>query len=134
MNWNYAMTTIVSSVFHTLFFPRDGNIVTIDQLSFAYAGANAFVGPSIPMIDNSQPTTENIDVRMYSSLMGTFEFIAPVHHIYAMYSRFTSLERYVPFHTPYFNDPWTLPSLTMSCEGQSHTRIAMPLLTTEIMY
>jgi hypothetical protein len=36
-NWTYAMTTIVSSIFLTLCFHRDGNIMTIDQLSFAYA-------------------------------------------------------------------------------------------------
>jgi hypothetical protein len=108
--------------------------MTIDQLSFAYASPNASVGPSIPVIDNSQPTTENIGVRMYSSLMGTFDFMAPVHHIYAMSSRSASSMRFVPFRTSYFNDPWTLPSSTASCEGQSHTGMAMPLSTTEIVY
>jgi hypothetical protein len=81
-NWTYAMTAIVSSIFHTLCFPHDGKIMTIDQLSFAYASPNASVGPSIPMIDNSQPTTENIGVRMYSSLMGTFDFMAPILLVY----------------------------------------------------
>jgi hypothetical protein len=42
--------------------------------------------------------------------------------------------RFVPFHTSYFNDPWTLPSSTASCEGQSHIVMAMPLLTTKIVY
>jgi hypothetical protein len=42
--------------------------------------------------------------------------------------------RFVSFHTSYFNDPWTLPSLTASCEGQSHTGMAMPLSTVEIAY
>jgi hypothetical protein len=106
----------------------------IDQLSFVYASPNASVGPSIPVIDNSQPTTENIGVRMYSSLMGTFDFMAPIHHIYAMSSRSASSMRFVPFHTSYFNDPWTLPSSTTSCEGQSHTGMAMPLSTAEIAY
>jgi hypothetical protein len=101
--------------------------MTIDQLSFVYASPSASVGPSIPMVDNSQPTTENIDVRMYSSLMGTFDFMAPIHHVYAMSSRPVSSERSVPFHTSYFNDPWTLPSSTTSCEGQSHDGMAMPL-------
>jgi hypothetical protein len=53
-NLTYAMTAIVLSVFRTLCFPREGNIVTIDQLSFAHAGPNASVGPSIPMIENSR--------------------------------------------------------------------------------
>jgi hypothetical protein len=53
-NWTYAMTAVVSSVFCTLCFPHDGKIMMIDQLSFAYASPNASVGPSIPVIDNSQ--------------------------------------------------------------------------------
>jgi hypothetical protein len=133
-NWTYAMTAIVSSVFLILFFPHDGNIVTIDQLSFAYASPSASVGLSIPVVDSSQLTTKNISVRMYSSLMGTFEFMAHVHHIYTMSTRPVSPERSVPFHTSYFNDPWNLPSSTASCKGQSHTRMGMPLSTVEIVY
>jgi hypothetical protein len=30
-NWTYAMTIVVSSIFHTLCFPHDGKIVTIDH-------------------------------------------------------------------------------------------------------
>jgi hypothetical protein len=86
------------------------------------------------VIDNSQPTTEDIGVRMYSSLMGTFDFVTPIHHIYAMSSRFASSMMSVPFRTSYFNDPWTLPSPTMSCEGQSHIRMQMLLSATEIAY
>ena len=128
------MTVIVSSIFRTLFFPHDGNIMTIDQFSFVYASPNASVGPSIPAIDNSQLETKNIGVRMYSSLMGSFDFVTPIHYIYAMSSRSTSSMRFVPFHTSYFNDPWTLPSSTASFEGQSHTRMAMPLSVEEIAY
>ena len=32
-NWTYAMIAIVSYVLHTLYFPYEGNIVMIDQLS-----------------------------------------------------------------------------------------------------
>jgi hypothetical protein len=42
--------------------------------------------------------------------------------------------RSVPFCTLYFNDPWTLPSLTMSCEGQSHIGMEIPLSVVEIVY
>jgi hypothetical protein len=69
-NWNYTMTTIVSSIFRTLCFPHDGKIMMINQLSFVYASPNASVGPLIPVVDNSQPENENINVIMYSSLMG----------------------------------------------------------------
>jgi hypothetical protein len=57
------------------------------------------------MVNNSQLETENINVGMYSSLMGTFDFMAPIHHVYTMSSRLVSLERYVHFRTSYFNDP-----------------------------
>jgi hypothetical protein len=86
------------------------------------------------MIYNSQPTTEDIGVRMYSSLMGTFDFVAPIHHIYTISSGSSSSMRFVPFRTSYFNDPWNLPSPTMSCEGQSHIGMEMPLSVAEVAY
>jgi hypothetical protein len=106
----------------------------IDQLSFVHDSCNASIGPSIPVIDNFQLETEDIGVRMYSSLMGTFDFMAPIHHIYAMSSRSSSSIRFVPFCTSYFNDPWTLHSLTMSCEGESPIEMEMPLPMEEIAY
>jgi hypothetical protein len=133
-NWTYAMVVVVSFVFYILCFPHQGEIVTIDHLSFAYSIPNAYVGLSIPVIDNSQSTTENIGVGMYSSLMGTFEFLALIHHVYTMSSRPTYAGRSIPFHTSYFSDPWTLPSPTSSCEGQLHAGMAMPLSTVEIVY
>jgi hypothetical protein len=77
-NWNYAMTTIVSLIFHMLCFPHEGKVVKIDQLSFVHPGPTASVGNSIPIIDNSQQTTKNVGVIMYSSLMGTFDFSTPI--------------------------------------------------------
>jgi hypothetical protein len=71
---------------------------------------------------------------MYYSLIGTFDFMEPVHHIYAMSSRLISSERSIHFRTSYFNDPRTLPSFTASCEGQSHAGMAMLLSTTKIVY
>jgi hypothetical protein len=121
------MTAVVSSVFYALCFSQKGKIMTIDQLSFVHASPNTSVGPSIPVIENSQSTTKDIGVGMYSSLMGTFDFMAPIHHIYAISSKSTSSMRFVPFRTSYFNDPWTLPSPTMSFEGQSHIGMEIPL-------
>jgi hypothetical protein len=108
--------------------------VTIDQLSFAYSIPNASLGQSIPVINNSRPTTENIGVGMYSSLMGTFDFSAPNHQVYSMSSRSVSTARSVAFCTSYFDDLWTLPSPTLSCEGKLHAGMAMPLLAAEITY
>jgi hypothetical protein len=133
-NLTYAMVVVVSSIFCTLCFPHQGEIVMIDQLSFANSSPNASVGPSIPMVDNSQPKTENIGFGMYYSLMGTFNFSVPTHHIYAMSSTSTSIENSIPFRTSYFSDSWTLPSLTSSIEGQSHAGMAMPLSVAEIAY
>jgi hypothetical protein len=86
------------------------------------------------MVDNSQPTTENICAGMYSSLMGTFNFSASNHQVYAMSSRSVLTGRSTPFRTSYFDDVLTLPSPTLSCEGQSHAGMAMPLSATEITY
>jgi hypothetical protein len=133
-SWTYAMIVIMSFIFCTLCFTHEGKIVTIDQLSSAYSIPNASLGQSIPVINNSRLTTENIDVGMYSSLMGTFNFSAPNHQVYAMSSRSFLTGRSVPFYTSYFDDLWTLPSPTLSCEGQLHAGMAMPLSTTEITY
>jgi hypothetical protein len=52
-NWTYFMTAVVSYFFHTLCFPHEGKIVTIDQLSFAHAIPYASFGPLVPVINNS---------------------------------------------------------------------------------
>jgi hypothetical protein len=106
----------------------------IYQLSFAYCSPNTYVGPSIVVIDNSQSTTENIDVGMYSSLMGNFDFSAPIHHVYTMSSRLSSAKRSFPFFTSYFSDPWTLPSPTSMIEGPSLAGMDMPLSAAKIAY
>jgi hypothetical protein len=133
-NWTYAMIALVSSVFCTLCFPHKGKIVTIEQLSFAYSSPNASLGQSIPVINNSRPATENVSVGMYSSLMGTFDFSTSNHQVYAMSSRPVSTGRSIPFRTSYFDDAWTLPSSTLSCKGQSHVGMAMPLSAIKIVY
>jgi hypothetical protein len=131
-NWTYAMIDVVSFILRILWFPHKGKIMTIDQLSFACSSPNSSLGQSIPMIDNSQSTTENIDVRMYSSLMGTFNFLAPNHQVYSMSSRPVLNGKSIPFCASYFDDPWTLPSLTLSCEGDLHAGMAMPLSAANI--
>jgi hypothetical protein len=106
----------------------------INQLSFAHPIPNALVGPPIPVIDNSQRETENVGVRMYSSLMGTFDIMEMIAYINSISGENSSSMRSVPFCTSYFNDPWTLPSPTMSYEGHSHIRMAMPFSTVEFVY
>jgi hypothetical protein len=133
-NWTYSMTIIMSSILCDLCFPHNGKIVTIDQFSFVHTSPSALVGPSVPMIDNSQQENENVGIEMYSSLMGIFDFMEPIHHIHAISREYLLSMRSIPLCTSYFNDPWTLPSPTMSYEGQSHIRMAMPLSTTKVVY
>jgi hypothetical protein len=71
---------------------------------------------------------------MFSSLMGTFNFSAPNHQVYATSNRTVSTGRLIAFWTSYFDDLSTLPSSTLSWEGHLHAGMAMSLLTTEIMY
>jgi hypothetical protein len=52
-NWTYSMVVVVSSVFHTLSFPHQAEIMTIDQLFFVCSSPNASIGSSIPVIKNS---------------------------------------------------------------------------------
>jgi hypothetical protein len=52
-NWTYAMTVVVSLVFRVFYFPREGKIVTIDQLSFMHSSSSASVGPSVLIVENS---------------------------------------------------------------------------------
>jgi hypothetical protein len=133
-NWNYDMVIIVYYIVHMICFLHQGDIVMINQLSYAYSIMNAFVGPSIHVVNNSQPTTENIGVGMYSSLMGAFNFSILTHHVCAMSRMPASVERSIPFHTSYSSDPWTPTSSTLSIEGQSHVGMAMPLSIDEIAY
>jgi hypothetical protein len=89
-NWIYAMSVVVSSIFHILCFPHEGKIVTIDQLSFSCSSSSASVGPLVPIVKNSQKETEKIGVRMYPYLMGTFNFLAPISYINAISSESSS--------------------------------------------
>jgi hypothetical protein len=71
---------------------------------------------------------------MYSSLMGTFDFTTPIQHINSISSESSSSMRFVPFPTFYFNEPWTLPSLTMLYEGHSHIGMEIPVSVVEVVY
>jgi hypothetical protein len=133
-NWTYSMIAVMPSVLRTLCFPHEGKIMMIDQLSFAHASPNASFIPLIPMIDNTWQATEDIGFRMYSSLMGIFDFMAPIHHIHSISNKSSSSMSSIPFHTFYFNDTWTLPSPTMSFKVQLHIGMEMSLSITEVVY
>jgi hypothetical protein len=115
-SWTYAMMVVVSSVFQVLCFPHEGRIVMIDQMSFNHSDSMENLGSMVPLIENSQMTTERIGVGMYPSLMGTFNFSAPVSYIHATPVGYQKLNPSVPitwvgsFRTLYFEDLWVLPS------------------------
>jgi hypothetical protein len=58
-SWTYAMQAVVATFFWVLLFPHEGDIVTIDQLSFSIPDPS--LGAStVPMIDNPQPGVVNV--------------------------------------------------------------------------
>ena len=46
-NWMYSMQAIDSSLFQVVFFPFNGNIVMIDQMSFKNLSVTASLGVSL---------------------------------------------------------------------------------------
>jgi hypothetical protein len=50
-SWTYAMHAVVATVFRIFFFPHEGRIVTINQLSFSRPDPSSGAS-TVPMIDN----------------------------------------------------------------------------------
>jgi len=73
-SWSYAMTAVVSSVFRLIKFPQNGNIVTIDQLS--YFSSDPASAESIQHIDKATIPYKDVGVGLVkdSGLLGTFPF------------------------------------------------------------
>ena len=72
------MKVIISSLFQVVCFPFEDQIVTIDQLSFDNSSSSTPSGHTVPAIDNSQSTTENVGIIIYLSLMGNFNILAQI--------------------------------------------------------
>lgn len=108
-NGTYAMTTILSSIFRVLQFPHEGNIVTIDQLSFTLKNPNSPTDSIIPSSDKSSPVIENVGVGLYPSLMGTFSIPSPLLFV-GYSSTFEKNEALVStiqsLKMTYIDDPW----------------------------
>ena len=73
-NWFYSMTTFALSIFHTLQFPHQGKIVTIDQLDYFSPDISASMTNNVPMLGQSPPpyTSVRVGLLKYSSHMGVF--------------------------------------------------------------
>jgi len=77
-NWIYEMDAIVSSLFHILYFPHEGRIVMVDQMDYSPGQSNASPESIVPLVNNLKQPIEYLGVGMYSSLMDTFDFPAPI--------------------------------------------------------
>jgi hypothetical protein len=133
-SWTYAMQAMVATVFWILLFPHEGQIVTIDQLSFSRPDP-ALGASMVPMIDNPQPSVVNVGVGLCPSLMGTFDNLPPQGDINFISNHHNvEIFQISSFHMTYFNDPWTLPSPSATMDGTRHPSMSMPLSIAEVAY
>jgi hypothetical protein len=71
-----SMSVIVSTLFCIMHFPHQGNVVTVDQLTFFNFDTCT---NNVPFIAKTPPGYENVDVGLLkdSTLMGTFPIPPP---------------------------------------------------------
>jgi hypothetical protein len=73
----YTMQVVASSVFHTMLFPHNGKIVTIDQLTHHEPNQSGHIDNILPLIHSSTDLVPMIDVRpgifQDPSLIGTYQ-------------------------------------------------------------
>jgi hypothetical protein len=133
-SWNYAMQSVVATVFWVLLFPHEGRTVTIDQLSFSRP--NPSLGAStVPMIDNPQPGVVNVGFGLCPSLMGTFDYPPPQGDIKFISNHHkVEIFQVSSFCMTYFDDPWILPSPSITMDGTGHLGMSIPLSTAEVVY
>jgi hypothetical protein len=133
-SWTYAMKALVAIVFRVLLFPHEGQIVTINQLSFSKPDPT--LGAStVPMIDNPQPRVFNVGVGLSPSLMGTFDYPHP-HDDVRFISNHHKAEIFhvSSFCTTYFQDLWILPSPSATMDEIGHSSMSMPWSAAEVVY
>ena len=77
--WFYVMAAISSSNFHTLQFPHQDKIVTIDQLDYCIPDIRNHGANNVPFVEDSKLSYESVGVGLlkYSSLMGNFPLSSP---------------------------------------------------------
>ena len=103
-SWSYAMTIVVSSIFHLIMFPYKGKIVKIDQLS--YYSSDPASTDNIQHIEKSTIPYKDVEVGLIkdSALLRTFSLPplniqSPIDNINMITSSTIS-----------FDDPWIVPS------------------------
>ena len=99
------MQAMVATVFPVLLFPHEGQIVTIDQLSFSRPDP-ALGASTVLMIDNPKPGVINVGVGLCPSLMGTFDYPPPQSDIKFISNHHkVEIFQVSSFRTTYFEDP-----------------------------
>ena len=85
-SWSYAMTIVVSSIFHLIMFPHKGNIVKIDQLS--YYSSDPASTDSIQHIGKSTIPYKDVGVGLIkdSTLLGNFSLPPPMYKLLLLIS------------------------------------------------
>jgi hypothetical protein len=73
-SWFYAMSIVSSSIFHTLQFPHQGKIVTIDQLDYYIPHTTPSSTNNVSLVRDSQVTYDSVGFGILkdSTLMGKF--------------------------------------------------------------
>jgi hypothetical protein len=133
-SWTYSMQFVVSTVFWVLLFPHEGQIVTIDQLSFSRPDP-ALGESTVPMIDNPQLGVVNVGVGLCPYLMGTFDYL-PSQGDIKFISNHHKVEIFqvLSFRTTYFDDLWIFPSPSATMDGIGNLGMSMALSVAEVVY
>jgi hypothetical protein len=133
----YDMIVVVSTIFQVLRFSHEGRIITIDHLSFSRLDPSSRAS-TVPIIENPQLGTINLGVRLFPSLMETFDYpplVNDVKFISVVPDRLKAvIFQVASFRMSYFNDPWILLSPSTSMEGVGHPIMNIPLSATEVSY
>jgi hypothetical protein len=121
------MHFIVSTLFRVVRFPHQGNIVTIDQITFFNSDTRT---SNVSFIAKTPPGYENVGVGLLkdSSLMGTFPIPPPDVPLPLVAS--INMISTVPHELPVSHDPWIVP------DPVDHLRFGdeMPLSLVESAY
>jgi hypothetical protein len=133
-SWTYAMQAVVATIFQVLLFPHEGQIVTIDQLSFSRPDP-ALGASTIPLVDNPQAGVVNIGVGLCPSLMGTFDYPPPQGDVKFISNHHKAEIFHISsFRMTYFQDLWILPSPSDTMDAIGHAGMSTPLLAIEVAY
>ena len=100
-------------------FLHEGKLVIVDQVSFTRKGHMETNESIVPLVDQVKPASKRLGAGMYASLMGTFDFPAPINYLGS-----TNVGKSIAIVVDRTN-PWVLPS---------HHEPEVPLSATEVAY